>query len=210
MPKKKKVGIIATGASKINEVKAAVKEYLKINKSLVLMQCNTNYTGDHSNLKFVNLNVLKQYKKLFPNTILGLSDHTFGHASVLGAITLGARVIEKHFTDNNKRNGPDHYFAMNPKTWEEMVKKARELEQSLGDGLKKIEKNEQNTVIVQRRGIRARKNLKKGTKLKEHHFTYLRPCPKNALSPSDKKILINKKLKKNIAFHEVITKKNVQ
>ena len=60
------------------------------------MQCNTNYTGDSNNIKFVNLNVLKQFKKMFPNTVLGLSDHTFGHASVLGAVTLGARVIEKH------------------------------------------------------------------------------------------------------------------
>ena len=208
--RKKKVGMLATGASKIDEVKLAVKEYLKINKSLVLMQCNTNYTGNSNNIKFVNLNVLKQFKKIFPNTVLGLSDHTFGHASVLGAVTLGARVIEKHFTDDNKKIGPDHYFAMNPKTWREMVDKTRELELALGDGFKRIEKNELNTVVVQRRSIRAKINLKKGTRLNENHFEYLRPCPKNALRPSDKKLLISKKLKKNIKYHEVILKKDVK
>ena len=78
------------------------------------MQCNTNYTGNLKNINYVNLKVLNKYKKRFPNVLLGLSDHTFGHTSVLGAVMLGARVIEKHFTDDNKRLGPDHFFAMNP------------------------------------------------------------------------------------------------
>ena len=64
---------------------------------------------------------------MFPNAILGLSDHTHGHATVVGAVTLGARVFEKHFKDNNKREGPDHKFAMNPLTWKEMVKYANEV-----------------------------------------------------------------------------------
>ena len=56
--------------------------------------------------------------------------------------SLGARVIEKHFTDDNLREGPDHKFSMNPKTWRSMVISARKLENSLGDGQKKIEENE--------------------------------------------------------------------
>ena len=62
------------------------------------MQCNTNYTGSLENLKYVNLNVLKTYQHV--PELFGLSDHTPGHATVLGAVTLGARVIEKHFTDD--------------------------------------------------------------------------------------------------------------
>ena len=62
------------------------------------MQCNTNYTGSNDNLRYINLNVLNQYREKFPGIILGLSDHTHGHASVLGAIALGAKAIEKHFT----------------------------------------------------------------------------------------------------------------
>ena len=202
---KNKVTILATGASDLDEVKLAVKEVLKKNKKLVLMQCNTNYTGNQNNINFVNLNVLKSYKKLFPNVILGLSDHTFGHASVLGAVAYGARVIEKHFTDDNSRSGPDHFFAMNPKTWKHMVQETRNLEKALGDGKKKIEKNELSSIIVQRRSIRANQKLKKGVIIKEKMLTYLRPCPLKALRPSDKNKLINKRLRKDINFHEVIT-----
>ena len=101
---------MATGASSIEDVKRAFKIITKINDKICIMQCNTNYTGKIENLKFINLNVLKQFKKIFPKAILGLSDHTPGHSTVLGAITLGARVIEKHFTYSNKVDGPDHFF----------------------------------------------------------------------------------------------------
>ena len=108
------------------------------------MQCNTNYTAGNNNYDYINLNVLKTYKKIFPKAILGLSDHTHGHATVLGAITLGARVIEKHFTLDNDLTGPDHKFSMNPKTWKDMILRSRELERSLGSKNKKIEDNEKD------------------------------------------------------------------
>ena len=101
------------------------------------MQCNTNYTGSLDNFNYINLNVLKKYKKLFPNAIIGLSDHTPGHETVLGAIALGIKVVEKHFTDDISRNGPDHPFSMDPKTWKEMVVASRKLESAMGDGKKK-------------------------------------------------------------------------
>ena len=61
----KKLGIIATGASNFKEIETAVKAYFKINRSLVLMQCNTNYTGDPKNIKYANLHVLNKFKKKF-------------------------------------------------------------------------------------------------------------------------------------------------
>ena len=128
------------------------------------MQCNTNYTAEESNFKFINLNVLKTFKKIFGNKIiLGLSDHTEGHATVLGAITLGARVIEKHFTDDNNRNGPDHKFAMNPGSWAEMIKESRRLEFALGNRTKRIEKNEQE-FLTKKREFTLRKLKRSGTK----------------------------------------------
>ena len=76
----------------------------------------TNYTGSKDNLHFINLNVLNQYRQKFQESSWGfLIIH--GHASVLGAIALGAKAVEKHFTDDNSRVGPDHSFAMNPVTW---------------------------------------------------------------------------------------------
>ena len=114
--KKKKPVILACGASTLKETTDAVKLILKYNKRLILMQCNTNYTNSLENFKFINLNVLKQFSKILKNTIiLGLSDHTPGHTTVLGAITLEQKVVEKHFTDNNSRNGPDHAFSLNQK-----------------------------------------------------------------------------------------------
>lgn len=198
--------LIATGASSMEDVKRAVKTIKKYNKKIILMQCNTNYTASKENTKFLNLDVLKQYKKIFKNSvILGLSDHTFGHNSVLGAVAMGARVIEKHFTDNNYRKGPDHKFSMNPKTWQKMVEETRILENSLGDGSKKIEGNENQSVVVQRRAIRAKKKLLKGQKIKSQMLTYLRPCPKEALNPYEKYKILNKILKKNIAKGDIVT-----
>ena len=204
--RKKKPVLIATGAASISDVKRAVKTIKKFNKKIILMQCNTNYTAEHENINYLNLNVLKQYKKIFKkDVILGLSDHTYGHNSVLGAVALGARVIEKHFTDNNSRKGPDHKFSMNPKTWKRMVEETRVLENSLGNGYKKVEKNENQSVIVQRRSIRAKEKLFKGDIIKEHMLTYLRPCPPKALNPFEKKKIIKKTLSRNIPKGDIIT-----
>ena len=131
--------MIATGASSLRDVQRAVKEVKKYTKKIVIMQCNTNYTAEAKNNSFLNLKVLNVYKKKFGKiAILGLSDHTFGHNSVLGAVALGARVVEKHFTDDNNRQGPDHKFSMNPVTWKDMVIQTRILEKSMGDGIKKL------------------------------------------------------------------------
>jgi len=119
--RKGKPMLLATGASCLGEVERAVDTVLRHNPQLCLMQCNTNYTGSLDNLRFVNLRVLQSYAIHWPGLPLGLSDHTPGHATVLGAIALGARVIEKHFTDDASRVGPDHGFSMTPASWRDMV-----------------------------------------------------------------------------------------
>jgi sialic acid synthase SpsE len=208
--KTKKPIIIATGASDIKEIYNIIQKVSRINKKIVLMQCNTNYTADEENFKYINLNVLKNFKKKYPNIILGLSDHTAGHETVLGAIALGARVIEKHFTDSNNRIGPDHLFSMNPKSWKEMVNASRKLELSLGSNTKKVEKNEKYTIVIQRRSIRSNRIIKKSEKIKKSDLCFLRPCPKNSLKPFEYKKIINRKAKKKINFHEIINLKNTK
>ncbi len=192
--KKGKPYMIATGASSITDVERVINEVKNINNKIVIMQCNTNYTASHENFKYININVLKLYKKNFPELILGLSDHTPGHTTVLGAVTLGARVIEKHFTDDNERDGPDHKFSMNPTTWKLMVESTRELEISLGNEIKKVEENEDDTVVLQRRSIRAKKRLIKGHVIKKEDLICLRPCPKDALTPIFINSLVGKKV----------------
>ena len=205
--KKSKPVILASGASTLKETINATKLLLKYNNKIVLMQCNTNYTNSPNNYDYINLLALKEFKNIFKDQIiLGLSDHTAGHATVLGSIALGARVIEKHFTDDNDRIGPDHKFSMNPVTWKQMIKASKELEKSLGNGHKKLEKNEKLSVIVQRRGVWAKKDLKKKDRLLKKDLKILRPCPKNSISPFEIEKYIGKKLKKNIKKNNLITK----
>tara|TARA_X000000368_G_scaffold241451_1_gene190675 strand:+ start:2313 stop:3386 length:1074 start_codon:yes stop_codon:yes gene_type:complete len=207
---KNKPYLLATGASSLNEVKAAVNLGLSINTELILMQCNTNYTADIENFRYINLNVLNSYAKLFNTVVLGLSDHTPGHTTVLGAVTLGARVIEKHFTDDCERVGPDHKFSMNPTTWREMVDRTRELEQSLGNGVKIVEQNEVETVIVQRRSICAALDISEGSTLKYEDLIMLRPAPTMALEPHRLNELVGKKLKYSKNFGEIITHEDLE
>ena len=194
---KNKPYILATGASSLEDVKRAVNAASKINNNLALLQCNTNYTASLENFKYIQLNVLKKYSELFPNLILGLSDHTPGHSTVLGAVTLGARIIEKHFTDDNDRIGPDHLFSLNPKAWSEMVLRTRELENSLGSGFKQVEENEKETVIVQRRSLWLNKNINKGEYIKEDDIDVLRPSPVDGIQPYDMNKILKQKLNKN-------------
>ncbi|MBX9830426.1 N-acetylneuraminate synthase family protein [Candidatus Babeliales bacterium] len=193
--KKNKPVFLATGASCMQEVERAVEAVLKHNSKIVLMQCNTNYTASLENFKYINLNVIKTYAHAFPGIILGLSDHTPGHATVLGAVALGARVIEKHFTDDNNRIGPDHLFSMSPVAWRDMVDRTRELEYALGDGIKRVEANEQESVILQRRCIRFKRDMAAGEIITEHDVEYLRPAPQNAFSPWEKDSIFGRPLK---------------
>jgi N-acetylneuraminate synthase len=191
---KNKPVLLATGASDIGEVQRAVGEILHINQQLVLMQCNTNYTASLENFRHIHLRVLETYRVMFPGLVLGLSDHTPGHATVLGSVALGARVIEKHFTDDNKREGPDHPFSMNPASWREMVDRTRELELALGSSRKFVAQNECDTVVVQRRCLRATRNLTAGTILAEGMLEALRPAPQDAVLPFDLPRVLGKKL----------------
>jgi N-acetylneuraminate synthase len=195
---KQKPYFLATGASTSEDVHRAVCAALAINPQLALMQCNTNYTANLENFKYIQLNVLKTYRVMYPDMVLGLSDHTPGHATVLGAVALGARMVEKHFTDDTNRVGPDHAFSMDPRSWREMVDRTRELENALGNGIKKVEGNEKETVVVQRRSLRASMALSKSQVIKAGDFVALRPCPTDALTPVEIQAIIGRTLRRNI------------
>lgn len=200
--------MIATGASTKQEVIEAMDLLTKYDIEICLMQCNTNYTVDPKNFKYINLNVLRNYRESWPDVVLGLSDHTPGDVTVLGAVTMGAAVIEKHFTDDNNRVGPDHPFSMNPLSWKNMVERTRVLENALGDGRKIVEKNESTTVVLQRRSIRVDKNLTKGHILTGEDLTEVRPCPPDAIPPSIN--LIGKSLTRDIKENDYLTYKHIE
>lgn len=202
--KKGKPVLLSTGASNIEDVERAVNIIKMYNNNLILMQCNTNYTSSNDNYNFINLNVLKLYQEKFPEAILGLSDHTFGYETVLGAIALGARVIEKHFTDDNNRIGPDHKFSMNPITWREMINSSNKLYNALGDGVKRIENNEKETAIVQRRALYFKSNFKKGHILEKKDLIPLRPIKDKQIPPYYLEEIIGKTLVKNVFVDKAI------
>ncbi len=181
--KKGKPVIVSTGAASIGEVQQAVHTLLAINPQVVVLQCNTNYTASQVNFDHINLRVLQTYQTLFPQLVVGLSDHTLGHATVLGAVALGARVIEKHFTDDTSRVGPDHPFSMTPATWKEMVDRTRELERALGSADKFITENEKDTTVVQRRCLRAARDIRVGEKITRDCLDVLRPATIGAIKP---------------------------
>lgn len=185
MALKGKPVILATGASTIGEVQRAVHTILQHNSQLVLMQCNTNYTASPENYDHIHLNVLKTYAIMFPQVVLGLSDHTHGNATVLGAVALGARVIERHFTDSNDREGPDHKFALNPQAWSDMIHETRLLERALGSADKLIADNEGQTAVVQRRCLRAARDIAKGEVISRDMIDVLRPATAGAIKPSE-------------------------
>jgi N-acetylneuraminate synthase len=197
--------ILATGDSTLIEVDEAVKTIVKTgNNKLILLQCITNYP---SRIESANINVLKTYKKEF-DIITGYSDHSPGDLVVLAATALGAKVIEKHFTLSKKDKGPDHAHSMEPEEFGKMTEKIRSLERALGSGEKKVAEEEFETVIVQRRSLHAKRDIKKGEFISRGDIIELRPAV--GISPKDKNIVIGKKAKIDIKENEAIYWENIE
>ena len=197
--------LIATGAASMEDVERAMAALEPFNVPIVLMQCNTNYQGSVENIHHVNLRVLNQYARAFPGVTLGLSDHTPEHVTVLGAVALGARVIEKHFTDDTSRVGPDHGFSMDPTTWRAMVDDTRMLEAALGDGEKKVEENERETVVLQRRCVRAARDLSAGQTISPEDVEVLRPAVVGAIPAHEVDQVPGSTLLRDLSFGQEVT-----
>lgn len=197
--------LIASGAATMADVMHAVEILERVTDQIVLMQCNTNYTGSDANFDHIHLRVLRTYQTMFPELILGLSDHTHGHATVLGAVALGAKVVEKHFTDDNDREGPDHKFAMNPKSWAEMVGRTRELERALGSTRKFVADNERETALVQRRCLRAATAIAAGETINRDMVDVLRPATEDSIRPPEIEAVVGTKAAVDIALGEALT-----
>ncbi len=202
--KKGKPVMLATGASTLAEVEDAVAVIRKTgNRKFVLMQCITNYP---SKFESANINVLNTYREKF-GAILGYSDHTPGDVVPLGAVAFGAKVIEKHFTFNRKLKGPDHPHSMEPQEFADMIRRTRDLEAAMGTSKKEVVAEESETVIVQRRGLTAAKDLAKGAHLKKTDIIELRPAL--GIYPKYKNAVVGKKVKKDLKAGEPLRWKDI-
>ncbi|GAP72151.1 N-acetylneuraminate synthase [Candidatus Symbiothrix dinenymphae] len=184
---------LATGDATMSEIDEAVRTIQDAGcNDLVLMQCITNYP---SLVESANINVLRNYKKSF-DILTGYSDHSPGSVVVLGSIALGACVIEKHFTLNKKDKGPDHNHSMDVEQFTQMVKDIRALEAAMGSTQKFVVAEESETVIVQRRSLYAKRDIKAGEVIRTEDIDVLRPAL--GIPPKFKSIVAGKKAAKDI------------
>lgn len=172
LAKKGKTIILSTGASVIGEIDKAVSTIRKQgNENLILLQCVTQYPADFSD---ANVRAMKTLGQSF-DVPVGYSDHTKGSTVPIAAVTMGGQLIEKHFTDDTSREGPDHKHAMNPDDFENMVKDIRNLEEAFGSPVKEIYPSEEKTKIIQRRGLFTARKIEKGEVLAREDIDILRP-----------------------------------
>lgn len=164
--------IISTGMASYGEIEDAV-EIIKStgNQNIILLHCNTVYPCPPH---VVNLNVMEAMSCAFKLPI-GFSDHTLGWHVPIAAIAKGACVIEKHFTLDRNQKGPDHGFSIMPNELKLMVSQIRDIEDALGDGIKKVSKEEMENYEKGRRGLVANMNIPAGTKITKEMITTKRP-----------------------------------
>src|SRR5262245_29445436 len=127
--------IVSTGTAAMEDVERAYNAIMPINPRLVLLQCTAEYPAEWEDL---NLRVIQTYRDAFPGTVIGLSSHDNGIAMAPVAYTLGARVIEKHFTLNRAWKGTDHAFSLEPVGLRKMVRDLRRTRIAMGDGIKRV------------------------------------------------------------------------
>ena len=163
--------ILSTGMSNVDEINMAIKILKKKNRKIILLHCNTEYP---THFEDINLNAMLSLKKQF-NLDVGYSDHSLGIQVPIVAASLGAKVIEKHFTISKKMVGPDHVASLNPKELISMVKAIRSTEVILGKRKKFVTKSEKKNILIARKSLFASKNIKKGEKFSLNNLVSLRP-----------------------------------
>ena len=170
--------IMSTGMAELKEVEEAVNVLKEGGAGeITLLHCTTEYPAPFDS---INLKAMNTLREKF-GTKVGYSDHTTGIEVVVAAVSLGATVIEKHFTLNRNLEGPDHKASLEPEELEVMVNKIRIIEKALGDGIKRAAEAEKKNIAIARKSIVAAKDIKKGEILSEDNITTKRPG--NGISP---------------------------
>lgn len=169
------------------------------NDRIVLLQCTTNYPSAVSD---ANLRAMQTIETEF-GCWCGYSDHTEGNAVSLAAVALGAPVIEKHFTLDRKLPGPDHSCSANPKEFAALVQEVRDIEQALGDGVKKPTQAELRNSRGMRRSIVAAFEIAAGDVITNPMLTFKRPG--TGISPARLEEVVGRKASVDIAKDAVIS-----
>jgi N,N'-diacetyllegionaminate synthase len=205
--KKKKKIIVSTGMANLEEVRAAI-EVLQKNgipkNSITILHCSTEYPTP---MLDVNLKAMLSLKEAFEVNI-GYSDHTLGIEVPIAAVTLGATVIEKHFTLDKNMEGPDHKASLDLLELKQMVQSIRNIEMALsGNGIKKPSTSELKNIQIARKSIHTNKPLAKGDILRREDLIMIRPG--DGISPMDIDLYLNKKIATNLPEGYKISKSDV-
>ena len=196
--------ILSTGASTIPEISSALKLIRKYHNKITLLHCILNYPTEKINS---NLNMIDDLKQKFDLPV-GLSDHTRPKDSmeILSiAHVKKISMIEKHFTNDKKKPGNDHFHSFDKTDLKNYYKKINNLNKVLGSGKKTFLESEIISRKNARRSLFFNKNINKGNKVKKEDLIALRPAI--GISPSKYKSIINKKLKINVKEGQIIKKK---
>lgn len=182
--------IVSTGMADLEEIRGAVQTLRRSGAAdVALLHCVSNYPPRYDQM---NLRAIKAMREAFALPV-GLSDHTPGNAVALGAIALGASIIEKHVTMDRQLGTPDAPFAMTIAEFEKLITDVRNLEEALGDGVKNFAEDERPERIWARRGIYARTDVEAGKPLTLEDVKFVRPV--NGVAASDWKYFEGKTLK---------------
>ena len=166
--------IMSTGMARLGEVESALKVLTNNGmdkEKITILHCNTEYPTPYED---VNLRAMQTLKQAFGVSV-GYSDHTQGIEVPIAAVALGATVIEKHFTLDRTLPGPDHKASLEPLELNSMVSAIRNIEKSMGDGIKKPSSSEVKNIPVARKSIIAARDIKVGEIFTEENITTKRP-----------------------------------
>ena len=194
LAKFKKPVILSTGMNSIETIKPSVEILRNANIPFALLHCTNVYPTPP---ELVRLGAIKALKDAFPDAVIGLSDHTTSNYTCLGAVALGASILERHFTDSMDRPGPDIACSMDPNSLTDLIIGSKTLFSARG-GEKIPVKAEDPTIAFAFASVVAIKNIEKGEILTEDNIWLKRPGG-GAFTAKDYDNLIGKKVVEDIS-----------
>ena len=191
--KMQKPMIISSGLSTMNEINDAVNCCLfEGNNQIALLHCVANYPAQPNE---VNMNVINTLKKTFGFPI-GYSDNGESSLVDIVAVSMGANIIEKHFTLDKKMSGPDHGFSIDPNGLKSLISQIHEIDQMKGDGIKIPQFSEIKNRLTIRKSITAKRDLQQGEKIQEGDISIKRPA--DGIEPKYLTMILGKTINTNI------------